>query len=417
MKIICFLSTCDEATFVWQLLSKAIWPVMESDLSKLRKKKSVEDSSRSDNDDDDEEDSEIDAARRPLIPCHLFRLHGQMSQLDRQKTLLSFARVASGSSDDSLSRESGVLFCTDVAARGLDLPHVDWIVQMSLPEHAAEYVHRVGRTARLGQRGQAVLFVQPHEQGFVPQLEKATGSSLQEISLASVLSSLKFWSFRYINSLPAAEQPIIRQQVEQLLDQNPPGAILQQLLQLLTSTDKQLHHMACAAYRAFVRSYAAYPREMKEFCHPKLLHLGHVARSFALVESPSNLVGFPAVSLFLAHNSTWTAQVRRTQGQQEEAQRQARYQERRDQEIPGAHSQASPCVRVLVSTLGFAVREKHFGWVSYTRQKESGTHQRTVTKRWNTGGGAEIMIPSWRRWRLVLVHPVRRRLRRAMTPR
>lgn len=50
---------------------------------------------------------------------------------------------------------SGVLLCTDVAARGLNLQGVHWIVQFDLPQDPREYVHRVGRTARMGQLGQA----------------------------------------------------------------------------------------------------------------------------------------------------------------------------------------------------------------------------------------------------------------------
>ena len=59
----------------------------------------------------------------------------------------------------------------DVAARGLDLPHVDWIVQFTAPSTAGDYVHRVGRTARVGTAGASLLFLAPSEVQFIRWLE------------------------------------------------------------------------------------------------------------------------------------------------------------------------------------------------------------------------------------------------------
>lgn len=59
---------------------------------------------------------------------------------------------------------SGVMFSTDVAARGVDIPDVDWIVQLAAPRDPAFFVHRVGRTARAGKLGGALLFVSAEEQ-------------------------------------------------------------------------------------------------------------------------------------------------------------------------------------------------------------------------------------------------------------
>lgn len=52
-----------------------------------------------------------------------------------------------------LSQEGGLLVCTDVAARGIDIPDVAWIVQFDPPQDPSYFVHRVGRTARAGKKG------------------------------------------------------------------------------------------------------------------------------------------------------------------------------------------------------------------------------------------------------------------------
>ena len=59
--------------------------------------------------------------------------------------------------------EQGILFSTDVAARGLDIPGVDWIIQYDCPTDEEDYLHRSGRTARMGQGGHTQLFLAPHE--------------------------------------------------------------------------------------------------------------------------------------------------------------------------------------------------------------------------------------------------------------
>lgn len=83
-------------------------------------------------------------------------LHGKMKQSQREQALGRFAAGA-----------GGCLLCTDVAARGLDIPGVDWVVQFDAPQDPAAFVHRVGRTARMGRDGSALLFLSPHESSYV----------------------------------------------------------------------------------------------------------------------------------------------------------------------------------------------------------------------------------------------------------
>ena len=89
-------------------------------------------------------------------PVPMWALHGKMKQGAREATLSSFATAT-----------HGVLLATDVAARGLDIPDVHLIVQADPPQDPAAFVHRVGRTARMGKSGRALALLLPHEEAYV----------------------------------------------------------------------------------------------------------------------------------------------------------------------------------------------------------------------------------------------------------
>ncbi|XP_011084868.1 DEAD-box ATP-dependent RNA helicase 18 [Sesamum indicum] len=86
----------------------------------------------------------------------LISLHGKMKQAAREKALASFTNLS-----------SGVLLCTDVAARGLDIPGVDCIIQYDPPQDPNVFIHRVGRTARMGRQGSAIVFLLPKEEAYI----------------------------------------------------------------------------------------------------------------------------------------------------------------------------------------------------------------------------------------------------------
>ena len=86
-------------------------------------------------------------------------LHGKMVQKRREKTM---ERFRDGSSP--------VLFCTDIAARGIDVSDVEWVVQYDAPQDPSFYVHRVGRSARAGRTGQSLLFLTRKEEAYVDLL-------------------------------------------------------------------------------------------------------------------------------------------------------------------------------------------------------------------------------------------------------
>ena len=97
------------------------------------------------------------------IDLPVLDLHGKQKQQKRTNTFFEFCNAT-----------SGTLICTDVAARGLDIPAVDWIVQFDPPDDPRDYIHRVGRTARgASGKGKSLMFLQPNEVGFLSHLKEA----------------------------------------------------------------------------------------------------------------------------------------------------------------------------------------------------------------------------------------------------
>lgn len=87
-------------------------------------------------------------------------IHGKMKQ-HRFKIFDQFRSL----------QTSGLLVCTDVMARGIDIADVDWVFQFDPPSNAAAFVHRCGRTARIGNRGTALIFLLPNEEAYVHFIE------------------------------------------------------------------------------------------------------------------------------------------------------------------------------------------------------------------------------------------------------
>ncbi|KAI7812669.1 putative ATP-dependent RNA helicase DDX31 [Triplophysa rosa] len=144
-KLIVFMSSCDAVEFLLTLFTKVL--CAKSDTS-------------------------------PANLFNLYRLHGNMKQEARTEVFQEFSQC-----------QTGILLCTDVAARGLDLAQVTWIVQYNPPISVEEYVHRVGRTARIGAQGSSLLFLTPSETAFVDVLANHN-ISLSEMKMIAILSTL-----------------------------------------------------------------------------------------------------------------------------------------------------------------------------------------------------------------------------------
>lgn len=94
-------------------------------------------------------------------------LHGQMSQAKRLGALQKFRGKA-----------RNILLATDVAARGLDIPHVDVVINYDIPTHSKDYIHRVGRTARAGRSGKSVTIVSQYDVELYQRIEHLIGKQL-----------------------------------------------------------------------------------------------------------------------------------------------------------------------------------------------------------------------------------------------
>ncbi len=113
--------------------------------------------------------SRADRVARMLVRSGIkaVAIHGDRSQSQRNAALAGFK-----------SRTYRVMVATDVAARGLDIPDVSHVINYDLPDESENYIHRIGRTARMGKSGEALSLVTPEERATLGRLERTLGKQL-----------------------------------------------------------------------------------------------------------------------------------------------------------------------------------------------------------------------------------------------
>ncbi|KAI9249474.1 ATP-dependent RNA helicase HAS1 [Phascolomyces articulosus] len=171
------------------------------------------------------------------IDVPVLELHGKQKQQKRTATFFEFCNA-----------EKGILLCTDVAARGLDIPAVDWIVQFDPPDDPRDYIHRVGRTARAGGRGKSLLFLLPSELGFLRYLKHAKVP----------LNEYQF---------PANKIANVQSQLEKLVEKN-----------------YYLNQSARDGFKSYLQAYASF--SLKKIFNVNSLDLNKVAKSFGFNVPP-----------------------------------------------------------------------------------------------------------------------------------
>ncbi|EAY20989.1 DEAD/DEAH box helicase family protein [Trichomonas vaginalis G3] len=168
--------------------------------------------------------------------------HGKMAQSIRMENLESFRKL-----------EKGILLSTDVAARGIDIPDIEWIIQYDAPQKESMFIHRIGRTARIGRSGSAIVFLREHEDGYIDFLERQQSVSLLEM---------------------AVEVP------------DDSEEILQKIRKSVSSSEEfYLKSMKCVV--AYVRSYSEH--ELNLLFRLRELDFIALAESFGLVRIPGML--------------------------------------------------------------------------------------------------------------------------------
>ncbi|OII72007.1 uncharacterized protein cubi_01340 [Cryptosporidium ubiquitum] len=200
----------------------------------------------------------------------IFMLHGHMNKDDRLGQLSSFEK----------SKKGGVIITSDVASRGLNFPKIDTVIQFDPPQSIEEYVHRMGRTARMGDKGTGIIFLRPSEEGYLETLKSYDITGKNGIIK---LSDTTIWEGLISNNSNSGKIDDIS------------GFFYSIINKIITldpnDSHNELLNKARRAYIAYVRSYMSYDREFSKIFSIKKLHLGHVASSFGINEQPNKIIG------------------------------------------------------------------------------------------------------------------------------
>jgi len=196
-------------------------------------------------------------------PVQIYRLHGSLPQALRTSTLAAYTKCST----------PAILLATDVASRGLDLPNVDLVLEYDPPFSSEEHLHRIGRTARAGAPGRAMIFLQPGpEEGYVSVLKAGrhdTGAGVVRHDSRDVLK--KGFGSAGLGGGNDWEERATEWQLE---------------MERWVIETPALLEMARRAFQSTVRAYATHVAKERGFFDMQSLHLGHLAKAFALRDKP-----------------------------------------------------------------------------------------------------------------------------------
>ncbi|KAE8350419.1 P-loop containing nucleoside triphosphate hydrolase protein [Aspergillus coremiiformis] len=267
MKAIVFVSCADSVDFHFEVFSR----------KKQFREESEEEEGEKEEEDDDAAKTTSEASphgtiapaiafSNPSNPVTLHKLHGSLPQHVRTATLNAFAR----------NRDPSVLVCTDVASRGLDLPNVDLVIEYDPAFSADDHTHRIGRTARLGRDGRALIFLMPGcEENYVEILKRGYRDGGKALTRTNADDILKRG---FGGNIESANKDWEEKATDWQMD-----------LERWAVDNPEYLEMARRGYQSHIRAYATHIANERSMFNIKELHLGHLAKSFALRDRPSKI--------------------------------------------------------------------------------------------------------------------------------
>ena len=259
MKAIVFLSCADSVDFHYEVFARQVVKEPTSEESKYKPASTANTVSPS---------PFLTSKTNPSL--NIYRLHGSLPQPIRTSTLRSFSH----------STDPAILLCTDVASRGLDLPNIDLVIEYDPPFSADDHLHRIGRTARAGKAGRAECFLMPGgEEKYVEVLrEGVAGGKVYQHDVEEILRK----GF-------VIDKSAKNDKLDEPKNWEEAATAYQLEVERWVIDDSRAGEMARKAYVSHVRAYATHVAKEREMFDVKSLHLGHLAKAFALRERPGKM--------------------------------------------------------------------------------------------------------------------------------
>ena len=286
-KLIIFVSTCDLVEYLCKIISEITININYSSSNNISQKKTK--SKKSQN---------LEEKNISLFTQKTYKLHGKMKH-DERKTVFN----------EYNTDKTGILIATDVASRGLDFQEVDWIIHYDINPDIKEYVNRIGRTARIDNIGNSILFLMKNEMKLLDTCFSSIKNNLNEIKNSDILISflnninkniLKIKLEENINNNinninneePLDENEVYRKKYTSIIN------LLIRCIKNFVFKDKYNLSLARKAFKSEVRAYVTFFKYGKDVFNVNMLNLTRISRSFGLYkESLSMKVGDDQVNV------------------------------------------------------------------------------------------------------------------------